>query len=192
MNMQEALDELSNATDELKAASRAVAEARSREIGCVNRINSAQKKVDGLVAALKAQSPGGSDWARQRQADRRCTVDVSGGWRTSTPATENLAALLDRLTDNLNILAAAVKRDDEVIRRLYTERDALQADKRRMEWLEAKADEGCVTMCFGLDGGVHVTLDPLGGEQTAARNVASLREGIDSLMQHAAMKGDKP
>lgn len=78
MNMQEALDELSNATDELKAASRAVAEARSREISCVNRINSAQKKVDDLVAALKAQSPGGSDWARQRQADRWCTVDVSG------------------------------------------------------------------------------------------------------------------
>ena len=78
MNLREALDELSNVTDELVAASRAAAEARSREISCINRVNSAQKKVDELVAALKAQAPGGSDWARQRQADRWCSVDVSG------------------------------------------------------------------------------------------------------------------
>lgn len=51
----------------------------------------------------------------------------------STPATENLAALLDRLTDNLNILAAAVKRDDEVIRRLYAERDALRKALARVK-----------------------------------------------------------
>jgi hypothetical protein len=43
----------------------------------------------------------------------------------STP--ENLATLLGRLTDNLNILEAAVKRDDEAIRRLTAEVERLNA-----------------------------------------------------------------
>lgn len=63
------------------------------------------------------------------------------------------------------------------------------SDKEMLDWLQARTEEGCVTMCFELDGGVHVTLDPCGGEQRAAREVESVRDGIASLMRpNAAVK----
>jgi hypothetical protein len=51
-----------------------------------------------------------------------------------------------------------------------------------LDWLQARAEEGCVTMRFELDGGVHVTLEPVGDPERAARNANSVREGIASLM----------
>jgi hypothetical protein len=51
-----------------------------------------------------------------------------------------------------------------------------------LQWLEDRTKEGCVTMCFEMDGGVHVTLEPLGGEERAARHVNSVREGVLQLM----------
>lgn len=74
---------------------------------------------------------------------------------------------------------------------------ALQEERRRAEqfkaenlhylemmaWLQSRAEEGCVTMCFELEGGVHVTLDPCGGEQSSAREVNDVREGIERLMR---------
>ncbi len=59
-------------------------------------------------------------------------------------------------------------------------------DKEMLDWLQERATEGCVTMCFELDGGVHVTLDPAGGEQKAAREVETVRAGIAALMRHNA------
>jgi hypothetical protein len=56
-------------------------------------------------------------------------------------------------------------------------------DAQMLDWLQQQAEQGCVTMCFELDGGVHVTLDPLGGEQTAAREVETVRDGIAKLME---------
>jgi len=66
-------------------------------------------------------------------------------------------------------------------------KQSAQGDKVRMDWLEAQAAAGHISICFELDGGVHVTLDPVGEVQRAARNVASIREGIDAL---AASKAD--
>jgi len=51
-----------------------------------------------------------------------------------------------------------------------------------LDWLQRRAEEGCVTMCFELEGGVHVTLEPAGGEQRAAREVNTVRDGIAKLM----------
>lgn len=55
-------------------------------------------------------------------------------------------------------------------------------DKQMIDWLQAQAEAGCVTMCFDLDGGVHVTLDPVGGEQRAAREADTVRDAIAKLM----------
>lgn len=55
------------------------------------------------------------------------------------------------------------------------------ADTKALDWLEEQAVFGCVTLSLELDGGVHVTVDPVGGEQKAARNVNSVREGIAAL-----------
>jgi hypothetical protein len=38
-------------------------------------------------------------------------------------------------------------------------------------------------MCFELEGGVHVTLDPCGEKQRAAREVETVRDGIAELMR---------
>lgn len=54
-------------------------------------------------------------------------------------------------------------------------------DAERMDWLQEQAEKGCVSMCFEIDGGVHVTLDLVGEDQRAARNVNTVREGIDAL-----------
>ena len=55
-------------------------------------------------------------------------------------------------------------------------------DKQMIDWLQAQAEAGCVTMCFDLDGGVHVTLDPVGCEQRAAREADTVRDAIAKLM----------
>lgn len=55
-------------------------------------------------------------------------------------------------------------------------------DKEMLDWLQSRASEGVVSMAFEIDGGVHVTFDPLGGEQQAAREVETVRDGIAALM----------
>jgi hypothetical protein len=60
-------------------------------------------------------------------------------------------------------------------------------DAARLDWLQVMAENGCVTMCFEMDGGVHVTLEGVGDEPEAARNVNSVREGID---WHIARRDD--
>jgi hypothetical protein len=113
---------------------------------------------------------------------------------TSVEQVKNKLTELGQAAEDAQLERDALRSEVASLRQRPTgvEASEWRADKLRMEWLEAKADEGCVTMCFELDGGVHVTLDPLGGEQTAARNALSVREGIDMLMQNAAMSGDKP
>lgn len=54
-------------------------------------------------------------------------------------------------------------------------------DAERLDWLQEQAEKGCVSMCFDIDGGVHVTLDPVGEDQRAARNVNTVRDGIAAL-----------
>lgn len=55
-------------------------------------------------------------------------------------------------------------------------------DTQRLDWLESAAENGCVTMCFEIDGGVHLTLDGVGEEQEAYRNQNSIRAGIDAAI----------
>ncbi len=68
---------------------------------------------------------------------------------------------------------------EQAARAAWNETQKLQ---QRLDWLQAQAEQGCVTMCFEMEGGIHVTLDPPGGEQRAARNVSSVMEGIEKLM----------
>lgn len=67
-------------------------------------------------------------------------------------------------------------------------------DKERLDHLQVMADNGCVSMCFEVGGGFHVTLDGIGGEPEAARNVESIRAGIDYHigLRDAALAGEKP
>lgn len=60
------------------------------------------------------------------------------------------------------------------------------ADKARMDWIEAAASNGCVTMCFELAGGVHVTLEGLGEKPEAYRNKDTIRAAIDCARAAAA------
>lgn len=55
----------------------------------------------------------------------------------------------------------------------------LLADARRMDMLEIMAENGVVSMCFEFDGGFHVTLEGVSDEPIAARNVDTIRAGID-------------
>jgi len=63
-------------------------------------------------------------------------------------------------------------------------------DKEMLDWLQSRASEGLVSMAFELDGGVHVTLDLLGGEQLAVREVESVRYGIAALMRQHGEKSN--
>lgn len=49
----------------------------------------------------------------------------------------------------------------------------------------AQAAGACVTMRFDTDGGVHVTVDSVEGEQRVVREVNSIRDGIAQLMNPA-------
>jgi hypothetical protein len=126
----------------------------------------------------------------------------------STPEAENLAALLDRLTDNLNILAAAVKRDDEAIRRLTAEVGRLTAAHQAAvemsnvmhgRWIAAEAERDAlrkdaarwqhVWQCVRIgQHGEYVLMpdDPTGLMEDSIARSAFLRD-VD-----AAISGDKP
>lgn len=74
-----------------------------------------------------------------------------------------------------------------VIFKLDTLRQILQSSERdedsdRINWLEAAAENGHVSMCFEMDGGVHLTLDGVGETQEAYRNKNTIREAIDAAI----------
>lgn len=77
-----------------------------------------------------------------------------------------------KFLDN-NLLAITLNMRRQII--------ALEADKARMDKLQTLSEQGVVSMCFEMDGGMHVTFEPVGGERCAARNVSSIREGVDAL-----------
>jgi hypothetical protein len=58
----------------------------------------------------------------------------------------------------------------------------VKTDAQMMDWLNEQSEKGCVTMCFEIDGGVHVTLDGVGDARRAARNANTIRDGIAELM----------
>jgi hypothetical protein len=62
---------------------------------------------------------------------------------------------------------------------------SVHPDTALLDWLQVQAENGVVSMCFEMDGGVHVTLDPVGEDQRAARNVETIRDGIQQLMKES-------
>lgn len=56
-------------------------------------------------------------------------------------------------------------------------------EQAMLDWLQDKAEEGHVSMCFEVDGGIHVTLEALGGERRAVRNADTIRDAIIRLMK---------
>ena len=65
---------------------------------------------------------------------------------------------------------------------MFEELRGLREDKKALDWLQAAAETAIITTCFELDGGVHVTVDPVGGQRYAARNQDTIRDGIKRLM----------
>lgn len=61
----EALNELLEAQKLYEDAKAKTAHAMNRETTELNRLNAAQKKIDGLLADLCKGSPHGSDWGRK-------------------------------------------------------------------------------------------------------------------------------
>lgn len=58
-------------------------------------------------------------------------------------------------------------------------------DSTRLDWLSEAVESGCVTSCFEMDGGIHLTIEGVGEEPKAYRNQDNLRTAID------AAKGEK-
>lgn len=58
-------------------------------------------------------------------------------------------------------------------------------DTLRMDWVEMAASNGCLSMCFEIDGGVHVTLEGVGEEPEVYRNQDTIRAGIDKAIARA-------
>lgn len=56
-------------------------------------------------------------------------------------------------------------------------------DSDMLNWLQEQVEAGYVSMCFEVDGGVHVTLEPAGGESRSARNADTIRGAIARLMR---------
>ncbi len=66
--MDSAMVEFAQAKDSLAHARVQVSEARRKETDCLNRVNTAQKKLDEFIAILKKEAPHDSDW---HQAQRK-------------------------------------------------------------------------------------------------------------------------
>jgi hypothetical protein len=69
--IEQALSELAAAHVALNDAGRTLAQARSDEVNCLNRVNSAQKEVDELMAAVKSEAHRDTDWGRARATGSR-------------------------------------------------------------------------------------------------------------------------
>lgn len=54
-------------------------------------------------------------------------------------------------------------------------------DTVRLDWLQAQCDEAVISMAFEMDGGYHVTIDPLGMPRRAVREAHSIRAAVDAL-----------
>jgi hypothetical protein len=53
-------------------------------------------------------------------------------------------------------------------------------DTARLDWLGQAAEGAHISLCFEIDGGVHCTVEPVGGEAVAGRNKNTIREAIDA------------
>ena len=60
-------------------------------------------------------------------------------------------------------------------------------DTARLDLLEEYAPDGVWSIGMELDGGVHVTFDPVGGEQVAAREKNTVRAALDALLDHGPL-----
>jgi hypothetical protein len=60
---------------------------------------------------------------------------------------------------------------------------AALADEYRLDWIENFIQGGILTTAFELDGGIHLTLNPIGRAQYALRERNSLREALDEAMK---------
>jgi hypothetical protein len=63
---------------------------------------------------------------------------------------------------------------------------AVPEDTWRLDWLSNLVESACVTSCFELDGGIHLTIDEPSKESVAFRDRNNLREAIDAAMAAAA------
>lgn len=80
------------------------------------------------------------------------------------------------------------QRDREVWDSLAAHFDAAASeDTKRMNAIEEAASNGCLTTCFEMDGGVHVTLEGVGDEPEAYREQNSVRDGIDAMRKKAGL-----
>lgn len=62
-------------------------------------------------------------------------------------------------------------------------------DVARLNLLETMVENGCVTMCFEMDGGVHLTLEGVGEEPEAYRNQNTIRDALDAAIAKGVKGG---
>lgn len=62
--------------------------------------------------------------------------------------------------------------------------------ERRLAVIEEAAQGGIITLGFDLDGGVHATVDEMGGTRMAVRNKESIQEALDALARGEGIYAD--
>lgn len=63
--MDNAIVELAQANERLRACDRALGQARSAQCQAINRVNEAQRAFDKLVDSIRKESGNETDWKRQ-------------------------------------------------------------------------------------------------------------------------------
>lgn len=88
--------------------------------------------------------------------------------------------------DSVMSLGNALKRIKELEHQQSTAMtiiESLQADTERFDFLENLVTEACITSCFELDGGIHLTIDRPSKDPEVYRECNNLREAIDKAMK---------
>lgn len=65
----------------------------------------------------------------------------------------------------------------------------VKRDAEMLDWLDETAQGACVTTCFEMDGGVHLTIEAPSVEPVGYRNQNSVRDAIAAAM---AASGAQP
>lgn len=169
--------------------------------GTLNPAMEAAKSSLGIKAGETA-AQAAEGWAQWCEARGNNMLANFLRWLTATPAAgaggsvgavsdEQIAEIAERLelsdvhctlwrnfaTHILNV--AALNRATPAPEQAATGSGQGVTDAERIDHLQMMAENGFVSMCFEMDGGFHVTLEGVADEPEAARNVDSIRAGID-------------
>lgn len=107
--------------------------------------------------------------------------------RAKALATEQIARHMGIcLTPNSKVIDGEICKPCELAALTLNILAEWEGDTRRLDWLDNFVQhEGCFESCFELDGGVHITLSPVGGPENgiAYRDKNDIRCALDAAIE---------